>query len=143
MTAKAEQSSPSKKIPPSWTLETYRRVFSEDIQFKGWTDKRWQDWWNGSIDFNTKRIPASPPTHTGQTTWPHPEPMSRQVGGDHYKSLAIEPLEFCQRNRLDYAESLDVKYICRHKLKGGRTDIEKAIHCLEMLLEIDYGKEEK
>ena len=60
------------------------------------------------------------------------------MGGEHYKELAIEPMVFCQKNGLGYAESTCIKYLCRHKLKGGRQDIEKAIHCLQLLLEIEY-----
>jgi hypothetical protein len=61
-----------------------------------------------------------------------------QVGGDHYKDLAIQPAEYCQRNKLGALESFVVKYVTRHPEKGKRKDIEKAIHCLQLLLEIDY-----
>lgn len=61
-----------------------------------------------------------------------------QVDGDHYKDLAIQPAEYCQRNKLGALESFVVKYVTRHKEKGKRKDIEKAIHCLQLLLEIDY-----
>lgn len=61
-----------------------------------------------------------------------------QVGGDHYKDLAIQPAEYCQRNKLGALESFVVKYVTRHREKGKRKDIEKAIHCLQLLLEIDY-----
>ena len=61
-----------------------------------------------------------------------------QVGGDHYKDLAIQPAEYCQRNKLGALESYVVKYVTRHREKGKRKDIEKAIHCLQLLLEIDY-----
>lgn len=65
-------------------------------------------------------------------------PLSVQVGGDHYKSLPIQPTEFCQRNGLGHCESSVVKYVCRHRRKGGRQDIEKAIHYLQILLELEY-----
>lgn len=68
----------------------------------------------------------------------HETSLKSQVGGDHYKDLPIQPVEFCQRNKLGYCEANAVKYICRHGKKGGRTDIEKAIHYLEMLLEMEY-----
>jgi len=60
-------------------------------------------------------------------------PLSTQVGGDHYKSLPIQPTEFCQRNRLGWCESNVVKYVSRHKHKHGRQDVEKAIHYLQIL----------
>ena len=61
-----------------------------------------------------------------------------QVGGSHYKGLAIQPAEYCQRNRLLYCEANVVKYVTRHREKNGREDIEKAIHYLQLLLEIEY-----
>jgi hypothetical protein len=62
----------------------------------------------------------------------------RQIGGGHYKDMAIQPWEFCQRNRLPYAESNVIKYVCRHRNKSGRQDLEKAIHNLQMLIELEY-----
>ena len=62
----------------------------------------------------------------------------KQVGGSHYKDCTIQPVEYCQRNGLGYCESSVVKYVTRHKAKGGRQDIEKAIHFLQLLLEIEY-----
>lgn len=65
--------------------------------------------------------------------------LATQVGGNHYKDYAIQPVEFCQRNQLPFCESNAIKYICRHKDKNGRQDIEKAIHYLQILLEMEYG----
>lgn len=69
--------------------------------------------------------------------------LTKQVGGSHYKGMAIQPAEFCQRNRLPYLESSVIRYVTRHKLKHGRVDIEKAIHCLELLLELEYPEKAK
>ena len=66
------------------------------------------------------------------------KPSARQVNGDHYKSMAIQPSEFIYRNALDWYEGNAVKYICRHRIKGGKVDVEKAIHYLELLLEVEY-----
>ncbi len=65
-------------------------------------------------------------------------PLSTQVGGNHYKSLAIQPIEYCQRNGLNYCESNVIKYVTRHRHKGGSQDILKAIHNLQLLLELEY-----
>jgi hypothetical protein len=65
----------------------------------------------------------------------------KQIGGDHYKSMAIQPSEFIYRNGLDWFAGNAIKYVCRHKLKGGRQDIEKAIHYLELLLQAEYGND--
>jgi len=76
------------------------------------------------------------------TATPPPNPLEEQVGGGHYKDLAIQPMEYCQLNKLGAAESFVVKYVTRHKNKNGAEDIKKAIHCLELLLEIEYKEEE-
>ena len=65
----------------------------------------------------------------------------RQVGGEHYKKYKIQPGEYCQVNGLSYMESNAIKYITRHRDKeDGEEDIKKAIHCLELLLEWNYGQ---
>ncbi len=64
--------------------------------------------------------------------------LNDQIGGNHYRTMEIQPITFCQKNKLGYAESLAIKYICRHGSKNGRQDIEKAIHCLQLLLELEY-----
>ena len=65
--------------------------------------------------------------------------LLRQVDGDHYKSMKIQPAEFINENNLPYAEGNAIKYICRHKKKGKKKDIEKAIHYLQMIIERDYS----
>ena len=62
-----------------------------------------------------------------------------QVGGNHYKGMAIQPSEFIYKNELSWLEGNAVKYICRHHLKGGMQDIDKAIHYLNLLKEWQYG----
>ena len=65
--------------------------------------------------------------------------LNDQVGGNHYRTMAIQPIEFCQKNHLGYAESLAIKYLCRHGQKNGRQDLDKAIHCIKLLIELEYG----
>jgi len=52
--------------------------------------------------------------------------------------MAIQPSAYIMKNGLSWCEGHAIKYITRHKLKGGRVDIEKAIHYLELLLELEY-----
>lgn len=61
-----------------------------------------------------------------------------QVGGSHYAGRNIQPVEYATANGFGYCESMALKYITRHRQKNGRQDIEKAIHCLQLLLEIAY-----
>ena len=65
--------------------------------------------------------------------------LDKQVDGDHYKSMKIQPAEFINENKLLFAEGNAIKYICRHRSKGKEKDIKKAIHYLEMILERDYS----
>lgn len=71
-----------------------------------------------------------------------PDPDAVQVGGDHYKKMAIQPTEYCVANNLTFAEGNVVKYVTRHKSKGGADDIRKAIHYLHLLLKHEYGVSE-
>lgn len=64
----------------------------------------------------------------------------KQVGGAHYKDMAIQPGEFIRANGIGWYEGNAIKYICRHNAKNGRQDIEKAIHYLELVLE-EYDNE--
>ena len=61
-----------------------------------------------------------------------------QVGGGHYKDMAIQPVEFIHRNGIPFIEGSVVKYVCRHRVKNGREDLEKAIHFLKLLIEMEY-----
>ena len=42
-----------------------------------------------------------------------------QVGGDHYKKLKIQPIEYIHANQLPYCEANVIKYISRWRDKGG------------------------
>lgn len=66
---------------------------------------------------------------------------SKQVGGDHYCQMAIQPAEYAQINNLNFIEGCVVKYVSRHKKKNGAEDIKKAIHFLNLLLEIEYKQQ--
>ena len=62
----------------------------------------------------------------------------KQVGGSHYKKMKIQPSMFVIENELLFPEGNVIKYICRHKFKNGKEDLEKAIHFIEMIIERDY-----
>lgn len=66
--------------------------------------------------------------------------LSRQVGGDHYKTLAIQPIEYTLANNLGFCEGNIVKYITRYAAKGGAADIDKVIHYAQLLKEHLYGE---
>ena len=62
----------------------------------------------------------------------------KQVGGSHYQSMTIQPSEFINKNNLPFAEGNAIKYLCRHKQKGQKKDLEKAIHYCQMAIDRDY-----
>jgi hypothetical protein len=67
-------------------------------------------------------------------------PLANQVGGNHYKDMKIQPIEFITANNLGFIEGNVVKYICRHEAKNGAEDIKKVIHYCELLLQTKYGE---
>jgi len=67
----------------------------------------------------------------------------KQIGGDHYQSMEIQPSEFINKNNLPFAEGNAIKYLCRHKQKGQRKDLEKAIHYCQMAIDRDYPEKVK
>ena len=71
-----------------------------------------------------------------------PVPLQTQVGGEHYQNFPIQPVEFVTANKLSFLEGCVVKRICRHRNKNGLEDLRKAIHEIELLIELEYGKEQ-
>lgn len=76
------------------------------------------------------KVVQSPLPLTGESTTFNP--LSTQVGGQHYKGMPIQPVEFCERNQLPYCMANVIKYVSRHRAKHGREDIEKAIHYCDL-----------
>lgn len=60
-----------------------------------------------------------------------------QVGGQHYKEMAIQPIEYIHRNAIGFAEGTVIKYVSRWRAKGGVEDLRKARHVLDMLIEME------
>ena len=68
--------------------------------------------------------------------------LDTQVGGDHYKQMKIQPVEFICENNIPYCEANVIKYISRHRNKNGAQDVRKAIHYCEMILKMQYDAEQ-
>lgn len=64
--------------------------------------------------------------------------LDKQVSGSHYKDKGIQPIVYIHANNLGFCEGNVIKYVTRHKDKNGAADIRKAIHYLELLLELEY-----
>ena len=67
----------------------------------------------------------------------------KQIGGSHYSSMVIQPSVFINKNNLPFAEGNAIKYLCRHKQKRQKQDLEKAIHYCQMAIERDYPDKPK
>lgn len=110
----------------------------------------WKDLKEGEEQFVREileSIPSSDEYFITDTTWQHPtqlpgddykgapEALQSQVGGDHYKKLKIQPVEYILANNLGYIEGNIIKYITRWKDKGGVQDLEKIKHYCDLLIE--------
>ena len=62
----------------------------------------------------------------------------KQIGGEHYKHMKIQPTEFIAANDIPFIEGNVIKYVCRHAHKNGKEDVLKAIHYLNLLIEYHY-----
>jgi hypothetical protein len=64
--------------------------------------------------------------------------LKTQVGGNHYKSMNIQPIEFIYQNSIPYHEANVIKYVCRHRNKNGKQDLLKAQHYIKLLIAAAY-----
>ena len=71
------------------------------------------------------------------------KPYDKQIGGSHYQKFKIQPSKFVIENELLYPEGCVIKYVLRHRLKGKKQDLEKAIHFIEMIIERDYSEKKE
>lgn len=67
--------------------------------------------------------------------------LNMQVGGDHYKKLKVQPMEYSMLNGLDACQHTIIRYVTRFRDKGGIEDLLKARHTIDMLIEFERGKE--
>lgn len=63
--------------------------------------------------------------------------LDTQIGGTHYKNFAIEPIEFIHKNGIGFCEGNAIKYLVRWREKGGKQDLLKARHYIDLLLEME------
>lgn len=65
-----------------------------------------------------------------------------QVGGEHYRSMAVQPWDalsawLTPEEFRGYQKGVAIAYLARERKKGGTQDIEKAMHHLMKLVEAD------
>jgi hypothetical protein len=81
-------------------------------------------------------------------TVPRPEwnepPNRKQVGGDHYKALTIQPWDAMEAwltrdEFLGFLKGNAIKYLARERSKGGVEDVMKAAHYIEKYISVVKG----
>ncbi|MEE7625411.1 DUF3310 domain-containing protein [Methylobacter sp. Wu8] len=68
-------------------------------------------------------------------------PLNIQIGGDHYKNMTIQPVEYIHQNNLSFLAGCIIKRICRFNKPGGKgnQDLQKIKHELDLLID-QYNK---
>ena len=62
-----------------------------------------------------------------------------QVSGDHYRKMPIQPAEYTTKNGIGHLAGDAIAYISRYRAKNGKEDLQKAIHSIQLLIELEYG----
>lgn len=91
--------------------------------------------WNAAA--RQEREPRGTPAHQPEAEQHHTGAMATQVGGGHYKDMAIQPVEFIHRNGIGFCEGCVIKYVSRWRAKGGVEDLKKARHFIDLLIEME------
>lgn len=68
---------------------------------------------------------------------PEADPLSYQVGGDHYTKMKIQPVEYIHANEMDYMDGAIVKYISRWRDKGGVKDLRKIKQFVDLIIKLN------
>lgn len=66
--------------------------------------------------------------------------LDSQVGGEHYKKFAIQPVEYIYANNIPFIEGSIIKYASRWRDKGGIHDLQKIKHFVDLLIELEERK---
>lgn len=97
------------------------------------------DCWRGPHEPCIYKFPPVPERQK-LTEAPKLPALKTQIGGDHYKDMAIQPMTYSMANGLDACQHTIVKYVSRFRQKNGIEDLEKARHCLDLLIEFEKAK---
>ncbi|GEM_PF-5935001 len=66
-----------------------------------------------------------------------PNPLETQVGGNHYKNFAIQPIEYIHHNDIGFVAGCVIKRVCRYNQPTGKgaEDMRKVMHELDILID--------
>ena len=78
-------------------------------------------------------------SHKEYEDWKTKQSLKQQIAVAHYKNMAIQPVEYVHANGLGYFEGNVIKYVSRWRKKGGLSDLEKAKHYIQLLIELESG----
>ena len=116
------------------------KFWNKTIVHRGEFMKRWNK--RIQSETNTTTTPEQQESHTEETKPIQQElkATETQIGGDHYTKLAIQPMRYSMENGLDALQHTVIKYVTRFRDKNGIEDLEKAKHCIDMLIEFERNK---
>lgn len=57
------------------------------------------------------------------------------INPSHYTKYVIQPIEFIEANKIDFATGNVIKYVCRSEDKNGLEDLKKAQFYLQLLID--------
>lgn len=63
--------------------------------------------------------------------------LDTQIAGNHYKDMVIQPAEFIHRNKIEFLPGCVIKRMCRWRSKDGLQDLRKAIHEIQLMIEME------
>ena len=79
------------------------------------------------------------PMTQGYTDLRAEQARKKQIGGDHYNRLTIQPIDYYESVSADsehyegFLRFNAMKYLSRYTEKGGLQDVRKALHYCELL----------
>lgn len=88
-------------------------------------------------------------TRISSPNWREPvSALAGQVGGSHYKDMEVQPWQAMEawltpEEYRGYHKGVAIGYLARERQKGGLQDIEKAIHHLQRLVEVERERPSK
>jgi len=63
--------------------------------------------------------------------------INEQIGGNHYKDMKIQPVEFITKNKIGFLEGCVIKRLCRYmKKENPLEDLNKCIHEIYLIKEL-------
>lgn len=123
------------KVAPSYVYGIRKKLQGEDVQCSGFAPEEEE-----AIDrlFTNEGWTVTTSSDDGQMiAMQTSNALNVQVGGDHYKKLKIQPIEFIHANNIPFIEGNIIKYIVRWRDKNGIKDLEKVKHYVDLLISLE------